>query len=32
VLRAVTYLGIDDADIEHALAAVPQALGQRVEV
>jgi threonine aldolase len=31
ILRAVTYLGIDDDDIEHALAAVPQALGQRVE-
>jgi threonine aldolase len=29
-LRAVTYLGIDDDDIERALEAIPRALGARV--
>jgi threonine aldolase len=30
VLRAVTYLGVDDAAIEKAIDAIPQALGARV--
>jgi acetylornithine/succinyldiaminopimelate/putrescine aminotransferase len=30
VLRAVTYLGIDDDAIERAVDAVPRALGARV--
>jgi threonine aldolase len=30
VLRAVTYLGIDDDGIERAVEAIPQALGARV--
>ncbi len=32
VLRAVTHLDVTDEDVEHALAAVPRALGQRVNV
>jgi threonine aldolase len=32
ILRAVTYLGIDDGDIECAVEAGPKALGQRVGV
>jgi threonine aldolase len=32
VLRAVTHLDLTDDDIEHALAAVPAALGARVHV
>jgi hypothetical protein len=32
VLRAVTSLQVDDDDIEEALRAVPQAIGQRVGV
>jgi threonine aldolase len=32
VLRAVTSLEIDDEDVEHALAAVPRALGAAVRV
>jgi len=30
VLRAVTHLDVDDDDVEHALAAVPSALGHHV--
>ena len=30
VLRAVTYLGVDDDAIETAIDAIPQALGARV--
>ena len=30
VLRAVTYLGVDDEGIETAIDAIPQALGARV--
>jgi threonine aldolase len=32
ILRAVTHLDIDDDDVEHALAAVPHALGAAVGV
>ncbi|HEX3807714.1 MAG TPA: GntG family PLP-dependent aldolase [Gaiellaceae bacterium] len=32
VLRAVTHLDLTDDDVEHAISAVPQALGQRVHV
>ena len=32
VLRAVTSLEVDDEDVEHALAAVPRALGAAVHV
>jgi threonine aldolase len=32
ILRAVTHLDIDDDDVEHALAAVPHALGAPVGV
>jgi threonine aldolase len=32
VLRAVTHLDLDDDDIEHALGAVPRALGAHVAV
>jgi threonine aldolase len=30
VLRAVTHLDVSDADIEQAIAKIPQALGTRV--
>jgi threonine aldolase len=32
IIRAVTHLDITDDDVEHALAAVPKALGARVRV
>ena len=32
VLRAVTSLEVDDDDVDHALAAVPRALGSAVRV
>jgi hypothetical protein len=32
VLRAVTSIEVDDDDVEHALEAVPRALGAAVRV
>jgi threonine aldolase len=32
VLRAVTYLGISDEDVEHAVEAVPRAIGALARV